>query len=114
MKSLLMMFLLIISLIFSFSNLSFAYSHEEIAIMRNIKCPICNGQSIYDSNNAISKQMRDKVASLYAEHKSSPEIESYFRNYFGDDIIMNHSGRYLYLLYIIPLSLLVLALLRVL
>jgi len=73
--------------------------------MRNIKCPICNGQSIYDSNNEVSFAMRDIVAALYTQHKTKAEIESYFKKNFGNDIILNNSESYIYMLYILPLVL---------
>jgi cytochrome c-type biogenesis protein CcmH len=79
------------------------YSSEAIEIMKNIKCPICNGQSIYDSNNEISKKMRSLVLSNLNQGKNKIEIEEFFVNNFGNDIIIDNSVKYRYALYIIPL-----------
>lgn len=79
------------------------YSKQEEEVMKNIRCPICNGQSIYDSNNEISLEMRKIVVSLSAQHKSPAEIETIFKEKFGSEIIINQQGPRNYVLYLIPL-----------
>ena len=84
------------------------YSKESIAIMRNIKCPICNGQSIYDSNNEFSKQMREVTVKLFQQNKGQQEIENFFIKEFGRDIIINNrEPKVLYILYTAPIILLI-------
>ena len=85
------------------------YSEESIGIMRNIKCPICNGQSIYDSNNEISKEMRKMVVQLVNQHKSTKEINKLFKEKFGNDIIINRTEpSIIYVIYLIPLIMMLL------
>jgi cytochrome c-type biogenesis protein CcmH len=83
------------------------YSEQEIGVMKNIRCPICNGQSIYDSNNEISLELRKIVVELCSQHKSSTEIEEIFVEKFGPDILVNKPHSINYLLYAIPLVALV-------
>jgi len=71
--------------------------------MQNIRCPVCSGQSIYDSNNEVSFKMRNIVTQMFAQHKSSSEIEAVFREKFGDDIIIDRVDKYHYSLYLVPI-----------
>jgi cytochrome c-type biogenesis protein CcmH len=85
------------------------YSKEEVEIMRNIKCPVCNGQSIYDSNNEVSMQMRKIVTSLIVQHKNKIEIEEFFQSEFGDEIILNSKkSNILLAIYLLPLFIMLL------
>lgn len=95
--------LLILIFFHTSSSTENLYSAEEVEIMRNIKCPVCNGQSIYDSNNDLSKKMRELVVKLSKEGKSKIQIEEEFVMSFGPGIVIDNSINMVYLLYVVPL-----------
>jgi cytochrome c-type biogenesis protein CcmH len=103
----------ILILFFCATSYGHQYSATEIAAMQNIRCPICNGQSIYDSNNIISQEMRNMVVHLYGQNKSQSAIEKAFEEKFGPDILIDQSKKQVSFLYIAPLLILFVLLLRV-
>lgn len=79
------------------------YSEQEVRIMQNIRCPICNGQSIYDANNELSLELRKIIVNLSSQGKSPAEIEAIFEEKFGSDIVLNKQSEIITLFYLVPL-----------
>ncbi|MDP2643312.1 MAG: cytochrome c-type biogenesis protein CcmH [Desulfobacterales bacterium] len=52
-----------------------------------IMCPICNGQTIAQSNSETSVQMRDLVLKKLRQGQSKEEILQYFMSRYGERII---------------------------
>src|SRR5690348_12559407 len=52
-----------------------------------LKCPVCQGESVADSPSTLSQQMRGIILRQLREGKSEQEIIQYFRNSYGDQII---------------------------
>lgn len=57
-------------------------------IFHELKCVVCEGQSLADSDAALAKQMRARVREMVSDGASTPEILSYFRERYGDRILL--------------------------
>jgi cytochrome c-type biogenesis protein CcmH len=58
------------------------------AIFHELRCVVCEGQSVADSDAVLAVQMRDHVRRLIAEGKSESEVLAEFRTSYGDKILM--------------------------
>ncbi|MES2985022.1 MAG: cytochrome c-type biogenesis protein CcmH [Pseudomonadota bacterium] len=76
-------------------------------IFHALKCVVCEGQSLAESDAVLARQMRDHVRSMIAQGKSEPEILEYFRAQYGDQILLTPPlQRSTLLLWLTPLLLL--------
>lgn len=58
---------------------------QEVA--SQIKCPVCQGESVADAPVDIARQMRAQIRQQLQEGKSEQDVLDYFRNHYGDDIV---------------------------
>lgn len=65
-------------------------AQEETArhIFSELRCVVCEGQSLSDSDATLAAQMRAHVRELVAEGKTEPEVLDYFRTRYGEQILM--------------------------
>lgn len=56
---------------------------EARALERALRCPVCEGQSVADSNSAVALQMRQEIRQLLAEGRSRDEILQSFADRYG-------------------------------
>ncbi|UCD78224.1 MAG: cytochrome c-type biogenesis protein CcmH [Desulfobacterales bacterium] len=71
-----------------------AHISEEEALQKSageiydlIMCPLCAGQTIGQSNNETSRQMRDLVIKKLREGETKEEILQYFESRYGERIL---------------------------
>jgi cytochrome c-type biogenesis protein CcmH len=71
-----------------------AQYHNEEALQKAareiyglIMCPLCAGQTIAQSNNETSSQMRDLVLKKLRQSESKEEILQYFESRYGERIM---------------------------
>jgi cytochrome c-type biogenesis protein CcmH len=57
-------------------------------LFRELRCEVCAGQSISDSNAALAQDMRQLVRRHVAEGRGDAEILEYFSSRYGDSILM--------------------------
>ncbi|HEY1416523.1 MAG TPA: cytochrome c-type biogenesis protein [Myxococcaceae bacterium] len=78
------------------------------ALGKQLRCPMCQGLSIADSNSSAARAQMDKVRELVAAGKSDPEIRDYFTSRYGEWALLDPpaSGMNL-LVWLLPLALLV-------
>jgi len=76
-------------------------------IFHELKCVVCEGQSLAESDAVLARQMRERVRELVAAGQSRPQILAYFTATYGDTIRMTppFTGRTV-LLWALPLLLL--------
>ena len=79
-------------LIFFLSNNSLSYSIEnernlKNEISKNIRCLICQGQSIYDSQSDFAISMKIVIEKKIIEGLTEDEIYDYLKNKYGQWII---------------------------
>jgi cytochrome c-type biogenesis protein CcmH len=84
-------------------------AQEKIAhrVFRELRCVVCEGQSLAESDATLAVQMRLHVRELVAEGKSEDEILAYFRDRYGEQILLTPPlESYTVLLWLAPLLLL--------
>ena len=81
-------FLIIYLLLPSFSNAEEIDTRVNI-ISKNIRCLVCEGQSVYESNSDFAKDIKNYVKKEIMNNKSDKEIYNFLRNKYGESIIFN-------------------------
>ena len=56
-------------------------------LIDEIRCPVCQGQSIAGSNASLSLDLREKVSQLIVDGKTDEEIHAYMVERFGDFVV---------------------------
>lgn len=80
------------------------------AIARTVKCPVCQGESVAESNAELSVAIRADIATRVAQGQSDDEIRSYYAATYGDAILLTPSSSGLTgLVWVIPVVALALA-----
>jgi len=100
-------FKLILLLYFSFN---FSYANEINTkvdqITKNLRCLICQGQSVYDSQSDFAVSMKLVVKNKIDEGKEEEEIYDYLKNKYGEWIVYEPElNQNTFLLWSIPLIL---------
>ena len=77
-----------IFLLLAFSKSSFADDQKlENKINKNLRCLICQGQSIYDSQSDFAESMKLVVKQKIESGMSEEEIYSFFKIQYGEWIL---------------------------
>ena len=103
-------FLVLIYLIFVFSFNGFAEQKIELVnkISKNLRCLICQGQSVYGSQSDFAVSMKLVVKNKIDEGKEEEEIYDYLKNKYGEWIVYDPEiSRKTFLLWTLPLILFV-------
>ena len=80
-------FFFIFYFIFSF-NYSNADNEEiKIKITKNLRCLICQGQSVYDSDSEFANSLKVLVDKKLEEGFSEKQIYSFFKDKYGEWIL---------------------------
>ena len=80
--------LYIIFLLLAFSKSSFSNDQKlENKINKNLRCLICQGQSIYDSQSDFAESMKLVVKQKIDSGMSEEEIYSFFKIQYGEWIL---------------------------
>ena len=93
---LMLVFLFLIQL---FPNISFSLDPDEILgnkkleikariISKNIRCLVCQNQSIDESNSPLAKDLRTVIREKLLEGKNDDEIYSFLTDRYGDFILL--------------------------
>ena len=99
--------------IFSFTllflnNLKAENSDQVDKISKNLRCLICQGQSVYDSQSDFALSMKILIQKKINEGKNENEIYDFLKNKYGDWIVYEPEiNKNTILLWVIPLILFV-------
>ena len=78
------------------------------ALIENIRCPVCQGQSIGGSNSSLAKDLREQVRQMILSNKSNKEIYQFMVDRYGDFVVFNPPISWkTYLLWFAPLVFLI-------
>lgn len=68
-----------------------------------LRCPVCQGETIYDSHSTVAAQMKALIKEKVAEGKSDTEIVEFFVDRYGEFVLMEprKSGSFL-LIWLFP------------
>ena len=96
--------LLIILFILNFSFLNAQEINLKNKITKNLRCLICQGQSVYDSDSEFANSLKIVVDSKIDEGLSEKQIYSYFQSKYGEWILYDPLfNRNTYFLWLLPL-----------
>lgn len=85
-------------------------AQRALSLEQSIKCPVCRGQSVAESDSEASKAIRTEIERRIAAGQSNGEIRSYFAQTLGDDILLRPpSSGWGGLVWVLPIAGLVLA-----
>ena len=94
----------IIFFIFSFNHLGANTDDMKSKITKNLRCLICQGQSVYDSDSEFANSLKIVVDNKINEGLSEKEIYTYFQSKYGDWILYDPSfNKNTYFLWLLPL-----------
>ena len=81
------------------------------ALIEDIRCPVCQGQSISGSNSSLAKDLREQVRQMILNNKSNKEIYQFMVERYGDFIVFKPPINWkTYLLWFAPLVFLIFSL----
>ncbi|MEO1939327.1 cytochrome c-type biogenesis protein [Candidatus Thioglobus sp.] len=81
------------------------------ALIDEIRCPVCQGQSIGGSNAGLAKDLRGQVRSMIIKNNSDDEIRQFMVDRYGDFVVFKPPiNKNTYLLWIGPFAFLALGL----
>ena len=82
-------FLLILILVLSFQKLLQANNNSLLInkISKNLRCLICQGQSVYDSQSDFALSIKILIENKIEEGKSEKQIYDYLKNQYGEWIV---------------------------
>ena len=81
-------FFIIYLLLLSFSNANEIDTRAN-TISKNIRCLVCEGQSVYESNSDFAKDIKNYVKKEIMNNKSDKEIYDFLITKYGESIIFN-------------------------
>ena len=97
-------FFLVILIIFSFNILKADETQLQNKITKNLRCLICQGQSVYDSDSEFANSLKILVDKKLIEGLSEDEIYEYFKNKYGEWILYDPGlNKNTYILWLLPL-----------
>ena len=105
MKQIKLITLIIISLLIH--NLSHASSNNDLEnkIFKNLRCLICQGQSVYDSQSDFAESMKIVIREKLGEGMSEDQIYFYLKEKYGDWLLYDPElNKNTFLLWSIPLA----------
>ncbi len=97
--------LIIIVLIFFNFNLSIAQDKDlQSKISKNLRCLICQGQSIHDSDSEFANSVKILVANKLNEGFSEKQIYDYLKDKYGEWISYDPEfNKNTYFLWLLPI-----------
>ncbi len=61
---------------------------RAVALFKDIRCVVCAGQSIHDSNSLIAHDMRMQIRMQIQAGKKDSDIKAFLTERYGDGILM--------------------------
>ena len=97
-------FFLIIILFLAFGSLNAKEYDKRNQITKNLRCLICQGQSIYDSDSEFANSLKIVVDKKLEEGLSEDQIYDYFKTKYGEWILYDPGlNKNTYILWLLPL-----------
>jgi cytochrome c-type biogenesis protein CcmH len=94
----------IIYFIFSFNHLKASNDNMKSKITKNLRCLVCQGQSVYDSDSEFAISMKVLVDKKLEEGFSEIQIYDFFKKRYGEWILYDPElNKNTYILWILPM-----------
>ncbi len=105
-KKLLKLFYLLFFLNLIISSNVTAENSKVDEISKNLRCLICKGQSVYDSNSEFALSVKTLILQKLAAGSSEDDIYNFLKSKYGDWIVYEPEiNKYTLLLWLLPLFL---------
>ena len=102
MRKIVLISFLLISGVFLIHSQS--YETIKIEITKNLRCLVCQGQSIYDSDSEFANSIKLVVDKKLNEGSTKKEIYEFLKTKYGDWILYDPKwSKNTYLLWLIPI-----------
>jgi cytochrome c-type biogenesis protein CcmH len=82
-------FLIILFIFFIPAQLAMASAEREINIYKNIRCLVCQGQSLNDSNSDFAVDLKKVIKKKIIKKQTDQEIYKYLTERYGDWILLS-------------------------
>ncbi|MFW6074228.1 MAG: cytochrome c-type biogenesis protein [Chloroflexota bacterium] len=67
------------------------YSERTLELARKLACPVCEGQSLADSQSRLATDMKQTIESKVQAGESDQEIIDFFVARFGEEVLLEPS-----------------------
>ena len=95
---------LVIFFLFSQSSINADDQDEINKITKNLRCLICQGQSVYDSDSEFANSLKIVVDKKLQEGLSEDQIYEYFKTKYGEWILYDPTlNKNTYILWLLPI-----------
>ncbi len=96
--------LIIVLLILNFNFLKADDSNLKNQITKNLRCLICQGQSVYDSDSEFANSVKFLVKKKLQEGLTERQIYNYLKDKYGEWILYNPEfNKNTYFLWLLPI-----------
>ena len=96
--------LIILFFVFVFHNSNAHGDNLDIKITKNLRCLICQGQSVYDSDSEFANSLKILVEKKLNEGLNEKQIYDYLKNKYGDWILYDPGfSKNTYFLWLLPI-----------
>ena len=97
-------YLIIIFLITHFNILNAQDINMQNKITKNLRCLVCQGQSVYDSDSEFANSLKIVVKQKLDEGKNEKEIYDYMKKKYGEWILYDTEfNKNTYFLWLLPI-----------
>ena len=97
-------FLIYIIFLLNFFSFDIKAQNLEIEITKNLRCLICQGQSVYDSDSEFANSLKILVEKKLNEGLDEKQIYAYLKNKYGDWILYDPGfSKNTYFLWLLPI-----------
>ena len=95
---------LIVIFFLSLSSLNAEENDKRNKITKNLRCLICQGQSVYDSDSEFANSMKILVDKKLEQGLSEDQIYEFFKTKYGEWILYDPGlNKNTYILWLLPL-----------
>ena len=97
-------YLLLVFFLLNFNLLNAQDKVLENKITKNLRCLICQGQSVYDSDSEFANSLKLLVKQKIEEGKNERQIYDYLKNKYGEWILYEPEfNKNTYFLWLLPI-----------
>ena len=97
-------YLAIIFFVFSFNYLQAEESKPTIDITKNLRCLICQGQSVYDSDSEFANSVKILVQEKLDDGLNETQIYQFLKDRYGEWILYDPEfNKNTYFLWLLPI-----------
>ena len=97
-------FLISVIFLIYFSSSDLKAKNLEIEITKNLRCLICQGQSVYDSDSEFANSLKILVEKKLNEGLEEKQIYVYLKEKYGDWILYDPGfNKNTYILWLLPI-----------